>query len=466
MKNLLLIIFLMFGVQQLNAQIIITGFYTEPPHDDAPIDGGYEYMQFMATEAIDFSATPYCVIVAGGNGQSVTADGWAGSPTNANHYKFNLTAGTVGKGEFFYVGNIKKQINGALNGVPSTDISSANWIRTINTGAVNGDDNVGLANKVGFLSQAANTACGIAVFSGTVVTGSTVPLDAAFYGGNLGNSNYIPGVPGTPAVPPRGYLVPVDNGFYNDGGGTQMYFGQGTNTTLVGPKSTSNDNQFYTLGGNYNTTTKVWTNRVGTRVKLTATSTLADIETGSGVVTLPVELSLFGGKKTTKGIQLKWTTVSEKDNNFFEILRSSDGVVFESLNKVLGAGNSSTEKSYSFTDENPLSGTNYYQLSQVDYNGKSSKSKVIAVRSDLEQTGFKIISTQNNSLVFSAYANENANGKIVINGLSGQTVLNTTIALKKGLNQYRVTLPNLSKGLYVTTLSVGNVNGGSIKFMK
>ena len=466
MKNLLLILFLFLGAYQTKAQIIITGFYVEPPHDDAPVTGGFEYMQFMATEAIDFSTTPYCVIVAGNNGQAVTADGWAGSPTNANHYKFNLTNGTVGKGEFFYVGNIKKQINGTLNGVPSTDISSANWIRTINTGVDNGDDNLGKANIAGFLAQAANTACGIAVFSGTTVTSTTVPLDAVFYGGNLGNSNYIPEVPGAPATPERGYLVPVNNGFYNNGGGTQMYFGQGTNTTLVGPKSTSNDNQFYTLGGNYNTTTKTWTNRVGSRVKLTATSTLADIETGSGVVTLPVELTSFNIQRTNNGVQLKWTTASEKDNSFFEILRSSDGGNFENLGKVLGAGNSIAAKSYTFNDDNPLPGINYYQLNQVDYNGKSSKSNVIAIRADLQQKEYKLISTANNNLVFSVYAPENVNGNILVSGLSGVTVVNTTIALQKGLNQYSVPMPSLAKGLYISKLSVGNVSAGSVKFIK
>ncbi len=448
----------MVGVQQMNAQIIITGFYTEPPHDDAPVTGGFEYMQFMATQAIDFSTDPYCVMVAGNGGQSVTADGWAVSATNANHLKFNLTSGSVAKGEFFYVGNTKKQINGTLNGVPSTDISSANWIRTINTGAENGDDNIGKANTVGFLPQAANSACGIAVFSGTDVTNMSIPLDAVFYGGLIGQSNFV--------APDRGYLMPSDNGFYNDGGGTQKYFGQGTNTTLVGPKSTSNDNQFYRMGGTYNPTTNVWTSRVGTRIKLLATSTLSDLETGANLVTLPVELISFYAQKTDKGVQLKWSTASEKDNSYFEVLRSSDGVVFDNLKNVSGAGNSSSINSYSFNDESPLLGMNYYQLNQLDYNGNSVKSKVIALRSDLKEGKFKILSTLDNELVFSVYAQENASGKIKINNISGQSLLNSTLFLQKGLNQYRIPMPTLQSGVYISNLSIGKLNAGSIKFAK
>lgn len=464
MKNVLLFICLILGIYQAKAQIIITGFYTEAPYDDAPASGGYEYMQFMATEDITFDATTnsYCVMVAGVGGQLVTADGWAGSTTSTNHYKFNLTAGSVTKGEFFYVGNIKKLINGdypapAGPGI-STDISGANWIRTINTGAVKGDDDIGTPATVGFLPYGQTSAVGIAVFKGTTVTSTTVPLDAVFYGSFIGQSNYV--------APDKGYLVPVNNGFYNNGGGTQKYFGQGTNTTLVGPRSTSNDNQFYMMGGNYNTATGVWTGRVGTRIKLFYNSTLADIQTGSGVVTLPIELSSFDAKKTNRGIQLKWSTASEKDNNYFEVLRSSDGIVFGNLGNVLGAGNSNAVRFYSFHDENPLPGINYYQLNQVDYNGKSTKSKVIAIRADLQVQQFKIISMDNNNLVFSVYSHEDASGTIIINSLSGQTILNTTIALQKGLNQYSISIPTLSRGVYISNLRIGNLDAGTVKFSK
>src|SRR5699024_7926957 len=92
-------------------------------------DGGYEYMQFMALKDIDFSETPYSVVVARDGVYRVTPAGWAegGSTT----FKFNLTKGTVEKGSFFYVGSASKVIAGYWPKGKSTDISDANWIRAL-----------------------------------------------------------------------------------------------------------------------------------------------------------------------------------------------------------------------------------------------------------------------------------------------------------------------------------------------
>lgn len=456
MKNALLFICLMLGIYQAEAQIIITGFYTEPPHEDAPVSGGFEYMQFKATENINFSTNNYCIVVAGNSGQLVTANGWAGPDASTNHYKFNLTSGSVAKGDFFYVGNTMKQINGTFNGNPSTDISNAKWIRTINTGTVNGDDNIGKASTVGFLPYAATTACGIAVFSGTTVTSTTVPIDAVFYGDNIGQSNFI--------APDKGYLVPVNNGLYNDGNGTQKYFGQGTNTTLVGPRSTSNDNQFYMIGGMYNTGTKVWTGRAGSRVKLTATSQLSDIETGNGIVTLPVELLSFNAQKTTSGVELKWSTSSEKNNNRFDVLHSTDGHLFSVIGSVKGHGSSTSLNNYSFTDKNPSQGTNYYQLEQFDHDGKTEKSTVAAVNTDSSQPEFIIAQTENEQLFAKIFTLEKGSGYLKIIDMGGRELLTVHINLEQGNN--RVDIPSIKAGIYTATLTINNKNRSNLKFVK
>src|SRR5690606_3894913 len=126
--------------------------------------------------------TPYSVIAGSISGGQATANGWIAG--GALTYKFNLTSGAVNKGDFFYVGNTQKVIAGA----GSTNISSAKWIRTKNTGADPGDDAIGNASTAGFLAGAANTAGGIGVFKGTAVTATTVPIDAIFYGANVGNA--------------------------------------------------------------------------------------------------------------------------------------------------------------------------------------------------------------------------------------------------------------------------------------
>src|SRR5690606_33114461 len=71
-----------------NTPIIITGYMSNPRGYDANTNtedlgngviidhlGGFEYMQFMATEDIDFSVTPFSVITSKTSAASVAPDG-------------------------------------------------------------------------------------------------------------------------------------------------------------------------------------------------------------------------------------------------------------------------------------------------------------------------------------------------------------------------------------------------------
>lgn len=87
---------------------------------------------------------------------------------------------------------------------------------------------------------------------------------------------------------------------------------------------------------------------------------------------LPVEISDFTGRQDGNIVVLEWTTLSEKDNDFFEIERSTDGINFATIGFVQGAGNSAEKLAYNFADNAPESGRAYYRLSQVDYDGTRS----------------------------------------------------------------------------------------------
>jgi hypothetical protein len=96
-------------------------------------------------------------------------------------------------------------------------------------------------------------------------------------------------------------------------------------------------------------------------------------------VTLPVTLTSFLASRQSQNVYVKWATASEKDNAFFEVQRSTDGKAFMSIGQVTGNGTTAIGASYSFTDKNPLSVVSYYRLRQVDTDGTSSYSSVVAV---------------------------------------------------------------------------------------
>ncbi|NJN35007.1 MAG: T9SS C-terminal target domain-containing protein, partial [Saprospiraceae bacterium] len=62
-------------------------------------------------------------------------------------------------------------------------------------------------------------------------------------------------------------------------------------------------------------------------------------------------------------------TASERNGSHFDVQRSKDGKTFTTIGQVKAVGNSLTLQRYEFSDENPLSGTNYYRLNAVDLDG-------------------------------------------------------------------------------------------------
>lgn len=95
---------------------------------------------------------------------------------------------------------------------------------------------------------------------------------------------------------------------------------------------------------------------------------------------LPVELAWFKGAMQGNTTQLTWSTASEVNNEKFIVERSQDGRSFSKIGEVAGRGNSSVIVAYAFTDTNPASGTNYYRLRQVDFDGAEEFSKIVAVQ--------------------------------------------------------------------------------------
>jgi hypothetical protein len=97
-------------------------------------------------------------------------------------------------------------------------------------------------------------------------------------------------------------------------------------------------------------------------------------------VVLPVELESFTASIIGNKVQLKWRTISETNNDYFSIYRSSHGLEYWQLvANVQGTGNSSIPNNYTFIDPYPVSGLNYYVLMQTDYDGRREQFPPIVV---------------------------------------------------------------------------------------
>src|SRR5204863_239315 len=76
-------------------------------------------------------------------------------------------------------------------------------------------------------------------------------------------------------------------------------------------------------------------------------------------------------------VRLKWTTASELNNDYFTLERSGNGIDFNGLGRITGAGNNNNYQDYYFEDISPLRGINYYRLSQTDFDGRHEQLSTI-----------------------------------------------------------------------------------------
>ncbi len=114
-------------------------------------------------------------------------------------------------------------------------------------------------------------------------------------------------------------------------------------------------------------------------VELTGIDAFSSWTLSTDASPLPIVLQHFNGFIQGNNVQLNWSTASEINNDFFTISRSANGIDFSELVELPGAGTANGANHYQWTDQNPLTGTNYYLLTQTDFDGTKATFEPILV---------------------------------------------------------------------------------------
>lgn len=126
----------------------------------------------------------------------------------------------------------------------------------------------------------------------------------------------------------------------------------------------------WTLDGTHVTTTGSNAAPVLSRTGITSTPSDFAVGGNAALNPLPVELSSFTSATNRSDVSLSWTTVSESNNQGFDIERKVvSSETWSKVGTVSGHGNSNSTESYSFTDRNVSSAKYNYRLKQIDFNG-------------------------------------------------------------------------------------------------
>ena len=173
---------------------------------------------------------------------------------------------------------------------------------------------------------------------------------------------------------------------------------------------------------------------------------------GTAINTLPVDLVKFEAKAFGNSVKLSWQTASETNNSHFEVLRSTDGVNWTLLTTLSGAGTVSQRKAYHATDNHPVSGANYYQLKQVDFDGKRTFSNIEVVNFSFAGSKKLIANYKSGGLNIAINGFAKGDAKISLYDISGKAIAHK-MQLLSG-DSHTVLLPvTLQNGIYILMLS-------------
>ncbi|MBI5218071.1 MAG: endonuclease/exonuclease/phosphatase family protein [Bacteroidia bacterium] len=300
------------------------------------------------------------------------------STTSITGYQTDPTLGSNYTSSPYINGNLKRNV--ALTGAYDFPVgSSANYELaniTLNTGTAGVSD-----ITASFTTPITWTGPNPTIVVNGVTETIDAYLDAGFWtiSPNTGSFNYD---------------VTLISGGHSNGGTVP---GQHT----IVKRTTAGPGAWTTYAANHTNSTQSGSGSDPITAKLTAMTSFSDFTIGrksSGSwpnSALPVELLDFTAKYNTqfKTVDLTWYTASEINNDYFTIGHSADGINFEMISRINGAGNSNTLRTYNATDYNPFQKLSYYRLDQVDIDGKTNYSKVLAVEipADQNESNFILI---------------------------------------------------------------------------
>ena len=171
---------------------------------------------------------------------------------------------------------------------------------------------------------------------------------------------------------------------------------------------------------------------------------------------LPIELLSFNGLCNNGKVNLTWSTASETNNDFFTIEKSADGINFQFVTTVDGAGNSTQIINYAYTDKEPLSGKSYYRLKQTDFDGEFKYSRSISVEGcDNDEQAAAVINAYSNGagsifILINSVVDEKYN--VSLFDVKGSRLTNEQKSTSIGRNEFFLDISHLAKGIYLITI--------------
>jgi hypothetical protein len=165
---------------------------------------------------------------------------------------------------------------------------------------------------------------------------------------------------------------------------------------------------------------------------------------------LPIELISFFAEAGNDQVKLYWKVASEKNVLYYLLEKSYDAINFFPLGKIKAEGKFYGQKEYSFADDFPEKGVNYYRISNYDEDGSSETFPMLAVNYETDIKNLWVQQDEQNLYVYFSSAMKNETLELL--DLAGK------VAHEVHLTDHPegLTIPkNNRKGLYILRSAKG-----------
>jgi len=348
-------------------------------------------------------------------------------------------------------------VNGTLT-MTSGDITSSNSNKlTIKSSVSGGSSSSHIVGPVDYYSNNTNE---VSIPVGTGSAYTPIKIDAETSSATTFTAEYKTGSPGTldwannaSGTPINGSnIAHVNNNYYVEidrSGSANAYI----TLDFSGFSSIPSSSDQYLVhwdGSEWDEMAVV--SRSGNSVKALATS-FSPFGQGSGGDALPIDLVSFDGSCEQNEVEINFVIASQINNDYFSILRSDNNKDWNLIGEIAGAGNTSTQISYQFNDVNPIAGTSYYQLSQTDFDGKSTSFSPISITCEQSIIGdYSVYPNPANEVLMidmdlETYQGDNITLELF--DVKGALVNVQSVQLNRGYNHLEVDLSKVPEGLYL-----------------
>jgi hypothetical protein len=164
--------------------------------------------------------------------------------------------------------------------------------------------------------------------------------------------------------------------------------------------------------------------------------------TNCAIVPLPSGFVSFEANYMYDKVYIDWITSTELNTAYFEVQRSTDGIIWQTIGMKQAAGNSTKEINYRIVDEKTFENIVYYRIKQVDLDGEFTFTPTRSVVKETKSTSAIFPSPADNE--FNVISKEEIKSLIAIDAQGRQY----TLSFSKTGASYRVDCSNLAAGLY------------------